>query len=277
MVYVGRIKAARWKTEHAGDFAPLVSESVFLQVQARLSAQGRDKGRVADDPRLPLRRFLRCARCDTPLTGSYSTGRSKKYPYYHCRRGCKGISARANVVEMTFAALLQGLQPRPEYLRLFNAVVLDAWKTERAHAEEMRAAYEQRAEDVRRNLQRVEDAFLIDRSIDERSYWDMRDRLREQLALAEMTATEARNEHLDVEGVLAFAEHVLGNAAALWANASPANRRQLQTALFPKGLSWGPDGFGTAVTSSAFSLFEVSKVGKSRVASPPGFEPGFQP
>lgn len=50
---------------------------------------------------------------------------------------------------------------------------------------------------------------------DHQTYERQRDQLRAQLALAEMELSEAVLSQLDVEGVLAFAEHVLTNAARL--------------------------------------------------------------
>ena len=76
---------------------------------------------------------------------------------------------------------------------------------------------------------------------------------------------------------MAFAEHVIGNAAALWTNASAEDRLALQRALFPNGLNWDGSGFGTVVTCLAFNQFEGISGAESRMASPQGFEPWFQP
>ena len=112
---------------------------------------------------------------------------------------------------------------------------------------------------------------LIERSIDHQSYSDLRDRVREDLAIAELERNRAQIEEVDVEGVLAFAEHVTGNSASLWTNASAPEKRALQSALFPEGLRWNRDGFGTPVTCRAFSyLRDVSTVPEG-MASPPGF------
>ena len=87
----------------------------------------------------------------------------------------------------------------------------------------------------------------------------MRDQLREQIAIAELELNEAHLQHTDVEGILAFAEHVIGNASALWVNAPHESKRALQAAIFPDGLQWNQEGFGTAVTCNAFSyLREIS-------------------
>ena len=93
--YAGRIQSRRWNSEHEGDFDPIVSEALYSGVQARLAAiNSHPSVRQEDDPDFPLRRFVRCAACDTPLTGSRSRGRSGVYPYYHCRNRCRGVASR---------------------------------------------------------------------------------------------------------------------------------------------------------------------------------------
>ena len=48
----------------------------------------------------------------------------------------------------------------------------------------------------------------------------MVERVRADLAIAKIERDDARIEETDVEGILAFAEHVIVNTAALLANAS---------------------------------------------------------
>jgi hypothetical protein len=112
---------------------------------------------------------------------------------------------------------------------------------------------------------------------DPQTYERQRDQLREQLALAEMELSEAVLSQLDVEGVLAFAEHVLTNAARLLMELGLDQKQQLQQALFPEGLRFDGEEFGTAVTCLAFKQLDENGKPKSGVASPPGFEPGFWP
>jgi hypothetical protein len=87
-------------------------------------------------------------------------------------------------------------------------------------------------------LRRLEEAFIFDRSIDQRTYIEQRDSMRERLAIAEMEFNDARLDELDVEGVLAFSEHLLSNLASLWAASQIEDRRRLQDAIFPTGLTW---------------------------------------
>lgn len=120
----------------------------------------------------------------------------------------------------------------------------------------------------RERLDRVEDAFLHERPIDRQTYERQRDQLREQLALAEMELSEATENQLDVEGLLAFAEHLLTNAARLWMELGLEQKQQLQRVLLPEGLQFDGERFGTAVTCLAFKQLEKSTEPRSEVASP---------
>ena len=74
------------------------------------------------------------------------------------------------------------------------------------------------------------DAFLHERCIDRQTYERQRDKLREQLSLAEMELSDAVLDDLDVEGVLGFAEHVMTNAVRLWAELDIDGKQELQQA-----------------------------------------------
>jgi hypothetical protein len=57
----------------------LVSRETFQRVQDILAGrQVTIAPRQRYSPEFPLRNFVRCGACDSPLTGSFSTGRNKK-------------------------------------------------------------------------------------------------------------------------------------------------------------------------------------------------------
>ncbi len=274
-IYTGRIVVPRLNVNGQGDFQPLVSAEVFERVQALLS--GRSKAVVPhlrNHPDFPLRRFVGCGSCGTPLTGSWSTGRNARYPYYHCR-ACGAVKVRRERLEADFVKLLEQLQPNQAYMRLFRAVVQDAWKDRQRAAEGLGQAAVRRADDLRRRLDRVEEAFIQARSIDRQSYERQRDKLREDLALAEMEIADAKLEAVDIEGVLAFAETVLTDASGLWTAASLDQKQRLQGVLFPEGLRFDGREFGTAATCLAFKQLRGSEPVVEAMASPTGFEPVF--
>ena len=234
-LYAGRVEMPRWAISRMGDFELLVSEATCYLVQSRLAGRlARRTTHAKDHPDFPLRRVVRCGRCEGQgLTGAWSRGGSGKlFAYYECRR-CRLRASKADL-EGAFVELLARLQPRPEFVRLFRAVVLDVWKRRETDAREERTRHERQVAVLRAKLDRLAD-LLTDGTVDAETYQRQRARLRERIAAAEVDLGDAVVEHLDVDAVLAFAEHVLVNAASVWEQASAEHKLPLQSAFFPDG------------------------------------------
>jgi site-specific DNA recombinase len=276
-ICAGRIEVKKWGISRVGDFEPLVGEAVFRLVQRRMAGDSPEpKAHVRDRDDFPLRRFLRCGTCRKPVTGSWSKGRTGRYAYYHCPR-CPGVRGRLDSVEKLFLAFVDTLRPDPGYLRLFRAIVLDAWRAEQARTESVEKLLTERVSELRERRDRVEDAFLHARTINQGTYERQRDRISEELAVAELELHDAHHEKLDVEGVLGFGEYLMANLGRMWTEGSLVQRQQLQWAIFPEGLSFNGREFGTAPTCLAFMQLGDFASPEKGMASPPGFEPGFQP
>jgi hypothetical protein len=80
-------------------------------------------------------------------------------------------------------------------------------------------------------LDRLDEAFLFERSIDIETYDRHAETLREELTLARINRHSGQLDELDVEGILAFAGRVLPRAADLWVQAS--ERMVDQTGIEP--------------------------------------------
>ena len=165
----------------------------------------------------------------------------------------------------------------PSYMRLFQEIVLDVWKAEQEQAVNKAAAFSDRVVDLQTKLNRLDEVFIYQQAIDRTTYETQRDKLREELTLAELAAHDAKIEAFDVEGILGFAEHLVANAGRLWAEGNLEQRQMIQRAIFPEGLTFDGKEVGTGVTCLAFMQLPASDRLENGMASPPGFEPGFQP
>jgi site-specific DNA recombinase len=268
-IYVGRIHIPKWNLRTTGDFEPLVTEETFDRVQQVLSGRKRVTAYDRNNPDFPLRRFVSCNGCSRPLTGSWSTSRGRKYPYYHCPV-CRGVRATKATLENQFIALLDGVKPERAYFRLFRAVVSDTWKSRHAATRRDRETLAARIARLRSRLERVDDAFLHEGSIDRRTYENRRDRLRPEIAVVESELPHIVADETDIESVLAFAEQTLTNAPQRWSASSVDQRQCLQKVLCPSGLPFDGGGFGTAVTCMAFSELRAYLEERSAMASPAG-------
>ena len=134
------------------------------------------------------------------------------------------------------------------------------------------ATAERAAKAIQEKPDRLDEAFLFERSIDIDAYDRHAEKLRQELTLLWMDRHSSELDELDVEGILAFAERVLPRAADLWVQASLDQRQRFQQLFFPDGIAFGGNGFGrTAVTAPAFSYLRPIETGKE------GWWPRFSP
>jgi integrase len=116
-----------------------------------------------------------------------------------------------------FGVLIESVRVSPQYLRVFRAVVTDALEkrgAEAAKAQKVRAA---RVEKIRRRKAQLVEAFVYQQTIDAETYKEQLDRIEDELAFASADAIDGDLEVADLEGTLAFAEHVITDPARAWA------------------------------------------------------------
>jgi site-specific DNA recombinase len=179
-----------------GDFEPLISEELFYQVQAVLSGRVPSTApRQRAHPDFPLRGFVRCHSCGRGIAGSWSKGRNEYYAYYHCRPGCRAVNVSKARLEGLFADQLALLQPTPGYMRLLKESVLQIWKARKATVRDEIATAERAAKAIQEKLDRLDEAFLFERSIDIETYDRHAEKLREELSLCGWTVTPASSKN----------------------------------------------------------------------------------
>src|SRR5262245_63121397 len=101
-----------------------------------------------------------------------------------CRPRCRAVNVTKATLEGLFADELALLQPTPGYMRLLKESVLRIWKARKAAVREEIATAERAAQAIQRKLDRLDEAFLFERSIDIETYDRHAEKLREELTLA---------------------------------------------------------------------------------------------
>jgi hypothetical protein len=181
------------------------------------------------------------------------------------------VNVTKATLESLFANELALLQPTPGYMRLLKESVLRIWKARKAAVCEETATAERAAKAIQEKLDRLDEAFLFERSIDIDTYDRQAEKLREELTLARIDRHSGQLEELDVEGILAFAERILPRAADLWVQASLEQRQRFQQLFFPDGIAFDGNGFvGTRVTAPAFSHLRTIEDANERMVDQTG-------
>ena len=271
-VYSGRIMVEEWGIDVQGSFTPIVSPELFKRVQMVLDGKRphiSPYNRNRED--FPLRRFVRCAECGAPLTGSWSKGRNKHYAYYHCLEGCTRISK--DELEADFVEYLRKLKPTSEYFGLFKEIVRDVWKSKQAESYETQARCERNLNDLRSRRTKLEKAFVYDGHIDAETFRKMNAELREEILTLEMELADAKSESLEVESLIEYAENIVLNAPDFWRTASLDQKQRFQQVLFPESIEYSSGKFGTTATCLFFSGIEAKDDEKEEMVGPWGLEP----
>ena len=277
-LYAGRLVVQRRDVSSKASFPALVNADTFDRVQALLAGKRPSTSpRLRSNPEFPLRHFVRCGKCDRPLTASWSSGRSQRYPYYRCQnKTCRAVNVRREELERSFGKFLEELQPKPEFLHLFGAIIVDVWKQKQAQAASVHQTILLRLTELRKNKDLLVKAFVYERSLDRETYQEELDKLSEDITLVELEEQDTRLDELDIESTLAFAEHVLLDAARLWAESGPDQKQRLQTLIFPKGVNFEDGIYRTTATSMIFFELEEISVEKESLVALTGIEPVFE-
>ena len=80
-------------------------------------------------------------------------------------------------------------------------------------------------------------------------------------------------QEIDLDGLLRFARDLLADPAGCWKSLAPEQRPGFQQAVYPNGLRFDGEAFGTAESSWAFGYLQQEMSTKNGVASPTGIEP----
>ena len=250
-IYVGRIVVPGWDIDCPGDFQPIVEQDLFDAVQAVRSRKlAHGDGRQRDHPDFPLRRFVRCGRCDAPLTGSWSTGRSGRYAYYHCpRRGCGGINVRKDHLEELFMERLEESCVRREAFDLLEAVVRDAWAERGAAAKEATQTLERKRNELQERSDQLVDALVHDKSIDQETYERQRGRIDGELRTVEEQAQILTRDGIDLDRTIEFARSLLTDLPGCWNQLSWSQRPGFLRSLYPNGMIFEAGAIGTTQNS----------------------------
>lgn len=253
-IYKGIVDVAGW-TPATATFEALIPTDLFDRVQAVLARRRHRAERHRRlHPDFPLRGHVRCS-CGRPLTGSWVRGRAKRYAYYSCPASC--VSTRKERLEAGYLETLAELAPAPEFMRLFKAVVLDAYQTRQEDARRVVADLDRRLAQIDKRKARLEEAYLYEGAIDRDSYIRHSDRLSEERALALLGRHDAEIDGLDVEALLGYAEFMAMNPGRLWQEAGPEQKARLQAFMVPSGLTWDGERVGTVATGLFFSRLSV--------------------
>jgi hypothetical protein len=265
--YAGIIRDPWGDKEYPGRHLALVSKEIFNRVQSVIEGRNRSIRHNVVRIEFPLRQFARCTACNDYLTGSFSRGRSRYYPYYHCfHKACgEPTYANARVVHSEFMEFLYSITPNQDAIKRLDDSITTAVR-ERANTISTRR--ERRQLELER----------LDQQNDQLIKMKMENLITSDEFTAHKARISKRLRELDIEeGPNAFeAPHTrslieeisdpLMNLNTTWMEIPPALKQRFQRVILPNGFA--VQRIGTAQMSDLFSALSPSRLQMSTLVAP---------
>lgn len=227
--------------EHQGLHVPMVSRGDFALVQQVVGRRNRSIPHAKHRDDFPLRGFVRCTDCQHYLTGSFSRGRSRRYPYYHCyNKTCaaRGKGLPVEKVDEEFKAFLPVIAQEAKLLGKLGELIAKTAEQQEAMMRSKRARTHailnrldmELKELIRMRAQNLitDEEFQVHRSI-----------LLKRRHSAEAVPKEDRFEPDEIRQRLSEITEPLHELLATWTAFPPSYRSRFQRLVLPLGFTAG--------------------------------------
>ena len=258
----------------------LVTQEIFDRVQDVLDGR---RPSIAPkrkfNPELPLKFFVKCEACGTPITGGFAQGRSKKkYGHYWCRKPkCRAVKVRKEELESEFISKLGTLQPTDDTLSDFPKVAAKVWNSKQGDFEKQRIKLLGQLQE-HRSLKSELLKSKLRGEVSQADYEESNAEYAAEIAAINGELRTIESSGAKLESFIRFAELRLTDMAEVWQLASPNQRQRVQNLLFSEGLSYSMSaGFLNRSKSCLFNALESISSESVLLASPTGFEPVLSP
>ena len=278
-LYSGYYEYARWNIGLLrGKHDAIISFDIYNRIQDKLHGRMKAPARRDINEDFPLRGFVLCDCCNTPLKGCWSIGRGGRYPYYLCHtKGCElyGKSIKRDDLEGDFEALLKEITPSPVMVKLVEDVVERAKDIKLGSYEEIRAGLMKDRKLVDHKIQQFLDRIVTtDSAILVATYEKQVKQLENQKAVIDERLENCGVVDESFEKVNRTALEFLANPHRFWRMADLTGKRIVLKAAFAKQIAYKKGvGYRTAALSLPFSVLRDFSDPKSGLVELSGIEP----
>ncbi|EHQ24803.1 recombinase family protein [Mucilaginibacter paludis] len=236
-VYCGKITVPKYKDEEShivpGLHEPLISESLFYDVQEAMDGRKRQQGtKIMSKDELPLRGFLLCSKCTRVLTGSASKGRKQYYYYYHCCSKC-GCRYKAEEVNQLFFDELQRYAPKPGIAEICKKIILDVYEADFAIKGDGRKELLEKIEELS-NKQKKARELLLKGDLDGVEYREIKLECETKINALEAKLGDFSKSNISIEHDLDRAIKALTSLCGLYSLENMKLSRELIGSMYPE-------------------------------------------
>ena len=238
-----------------GKHPPIVDKQTFLKANNILNFQGNNGGYQIQtvNEYLPLRMFVKCDRCQKPMTGYLV--RKKGIHYYKCRtNGCR-VNRNAETMEETFLKLLAKYQLDQQLHSVLSLQMSKLFFELNKDIIAQASLLKQQRTEINKKIEKVEEKFILD-EISPAAYKKYLGKYQEERTQILKEIENCGVNSSNLQECIDFAIELSSNLLNIWKLADVTQKQQLQYLVFPEGVLYNKenDTFRTARVNSYFSL-----------------------
>jgi len=276
-VYIGKIKTKFFDEPVNGIHEHLIDEITFYKAQNMLNIKSISTYNIKYQNEFPLKRFLKCPNCNKNLTGSYSKGRNKKYPYYHCvTKGCNFKPIRKETAEDLFIGYLKSFEVKDKIInKIFDNM--------KSHIDKKQEENKKIITNLKKDITLLEnkktriEELVIDGTFSKDTYHKKINDVETEILTKKIQLNDYEDGILNVDELIDYGKKFLLNLSSLWLKLDNIHKRKLQEQLFPEGIYLENNEFRTTKISPILSLIQtqnnLKNDGESNLAPRLGLEP----
>ncbi|MCE5311427.1 MAG: recombinase family protein [Acidobacteriales bacterium] len=227
--------------EYQGHHVPMVSRDEFAGVQQLVRKRSRCMPHHRHREEFPLRGLVRCNGCSQYLTASFSRGRSKRYPYYHCHNDNCSLRGKGLPVEKAhreFKEYLPLIAPKTELLDKLGEVAAKSAEGREKTLRSKRTLTRSTLNHLKQELQELI-RMRSQRLISDEEFNNHKSVLAEKEQAIEATPKQAPFSTADIRSRLQEIAVPLHALLDTWNSLSPSIRSRFQRLIFPVGFTAG--------------------------------------
>ena len=258
-LYIGKLKTKCANSLIDGLHEPIIDEITFYKAQNILNPITSNTYGSTYGDEFPLKRFLKCPYCGRNLAGSYSKGRHKKYPYYHCvSKGCTFKPIRQDLADYLFIEYLKSFEMKKD-------VIDKIFSDTKAFLEDKQGENKNIISNIKRditaleaNKTRIED-LAIDGTFNKETYLKKINEVEEQIISKKIQLSDYESGILNIDELVDYGKRFVCSLSSFWSKLDTPRKRGLQEILFPEGLTLENGEFRTAKISPILRLIQEQK------------------
>ena len=271
-VYIGKIRSSFFDFLVDGIHKPLIDETIFYRVQEILNGNIKKEYSTDKLEQFPLRKFLKCPECNRSLTGSWSTGWSKKYPYYHCvTKGCKYKPVRKEKAEYIFIEYLRSIEPREDVINDFIEGTKKYITNQQKENGKLEKVLKRELKEREKKRIRIEE-LVIEGTFSKNRFSRKIKEVENEINKKKVELEDIGKSLVDTESLLNYSKDFLKNLSKIWINADIGDKRVFQEVIFPDGIYIEDEKLRTDKIATIFKVLSKKKSLKSSLVSLGRFE-----